>query len=106
MKKIMRYSTVIAIISLVLTGSLFAQDPVSKNELESVLGRFSNYRYGTVSIYKFKNDDITKIRETLKEYEAAESGEADATADVLKNVDPRIITKLCVMLYFSASEKY
>lgn len=91
MKKTIRYSTVIAVISILFAGSLFAQDPVSKNELESVLGRFSNYRYGTVSIYKFKNDDLSKIRETLKDYLAAESGDAAASSTVLSNVDQKII---------------
>ena len=99
MKKTIRYSTIITVISLVLAGSLFAQDPVSKNELESVLGRFSNYRYGTVSIWKFKNEDLAKIRETLKEFEVAESGEAADVADLLKNVDQRIVnqTRECVL---------
>ncbi len=93
MKKIIRYSTLLAVISFVFAGSIFAQDPVSKNELESVLSRFSNYRYGTVSIWKFKNEDRDKIRETLKEFEIAESGDVAVSDEALKSIDPRIISK-------------
>lgn len=93
MKKIIRYSTLLAVISFVFAGSIFAQDPVSKNELESVLSRFSNYRYGTVSIWKFKNEDRDKIRETLKEYEIAESGDVAISEEAIKDIDPRIISK-------------
>ncbi len=93
MKKIIKYSTLLAIISFVFAGSAFAQDPVSKNELESVLSRFSNYRFGTVSIWRFKNDDRDKIRETLKEFEIAESGDVAVSDELLKSVDPRIIAK-------------
>ncbi|MDD3125567.1 MAG: hypothetical protein PHV24_07090 [Candidatus Kapabacteria bacterium] len=99
MKKIIRYSTLLALISFVFAGSVLAQDPVSKSDLEGVLSRFSNYRYGTVSIWKFKNEDRDKIRETLKEYQIAESGEAEVSSEILANVDPRIISKTeeCVL---------
>lgn len=93
MKKNIRFYALMIVMSAVFGSSLFAQEQVSKGELESVLSRFSNYRYGTVSIWRFKNEDRDKIREAIKEYLIDESGEEDVSDEVLNGVDPRVIQK-------------
>lgn len=74
-------------------GSLFAQEFVGKGELESILSRFSNYRYGTVTIWKFKNEDRDIIREAIKEHVDSGNPTQAANASVLENLDARILQK-------------
>ncbi len=94
MKRNISFYALIIVLSAVFgASSLFAQGQASKSELESILSRFSNYRYGTVTIWKFKNEDRDKIREAIKTYLISESGEEDVSEEALKDVDPRIIQK-------------
>jgi hypothetical protein len=93
MKRIIKYSTILTVMSFLFAGSAFAQDPVSKGDLESVLSRFTNYRYGTVSIWRFKNDDRDRFREAIKEFEMAESGQTEISNDFVNKFDKRIVDK-------------
>lgn len=87
------YALMIVLSVVFAAGSLFAQEFVGKGELESILGRFSNYRYGTVTIWKFKNDDRDIIREAIKDHQQSADGTQSSSADALTNVDNRIIKK-------------
>ena len=107
MKKQIKISILFAFLSLVLVSNANSQttaastvnsNPVAKSELENVLGKFTNYRYGTVSIWKFKNDDRDKIRNAVKEYLLAESGDVAISSDIIDKADKRLVshTEECV----------
>lgn len=85
----------IAIISCVLFSDFaLAQEKIPKNELESILNRFINYRFGTVSIYRLKNEDLSKVRDAIKDFDNTESGTAAVSADVLKTISDPVILQM------------
>lgn len=87
------YALMIVLSVVFATESLFAQEFVAKGELESILSRFSNYRYGTVTIWKFKNEDRDIIREAIKISQESASGSQSSSAEILAKVDSRILKK-------------
>ncbi len=95
MKKQIKISILLAILSLVFTSNSYSQTPtdntVSKTEIESVLSKFTNYRYGTVSIWKFKNIDRDKISLAIKEYTSMGSGETTATDELVDKADAKLV---------------
>lgn len=102
MKKKIKISILLALISLALVSNANSQtapakdaaNTVAKSELESVLSKFTNYRYGTVSIWKFKNDDRDKIRTAIKEYQLAESGDVAISSDVIDKADKKLVSHI------------
>ena len=74
------------ITGVLISGISWAQalEP-TKQELESVLSRFINYRFGTVSIYKIKNP--SDIKRALRSKSEVGAGRKEAE-DLLKTIDP------------------
>lgn len=68
-----------------------AQDEATRTELELILSRFSNYRFGSISIYKVKN--IGDIRRAIKLREERASG-VQIDEKILKSVDAKILEEV------------
>lgn len=77
------------------TSNLKSQsDETFRMKLESILSKFKNYRYSTVSLYRMK--DIKNVRKLIKEKDeaanlGAKAGNTNST-DLLKDVDPAILS--------------
>jgi hypothetical protein len=84
-----------AILSFLLMGFfaselIFAQSvEPSRQELENVLSRFLNYRFGTVSIYKVKN--ISDIKRALKTTSEVGAGKKEAE-ELMKSLEPVVVS--------------
>jgi hypothetical protein len=75
-------------IGLLLSEMAFSQSAEpSMQELENVLSRFINYRFGTVSIYKLKN--ASDVKRALKVKSEVGAGKKEAE-ELLKTLDPVI----------------
>lgn len=68
-----------------------AQDEATRTELEQVLSRFSNYRFGSISIYKVKN--VGDIRRAIKLREERAAG-VQIDEKILKAVDAKILEEV------------
>lgn len=68
-----------------------AQDEATRTELEQVLSRFSNYRFGSISIYKVKN--VGDIRRAIKLREERAAG-VQIDERILKAVDAKILEEV------------
>lgn len=78
----------LVIVAVLMSGMNWAQglEP-TKQEVESILSRFINYRFGTVSVFKIKNpSDVKRALRTKSEVGA---GKKEAE-DELKKIDPVI----------------
>lgn len=73
--------------SLLISGTLLAQPEPSRQELENVLSRFINYRFGTISIYKIKNP--SDIKRALKTKSEVGAGKKEAE-ELLKSIEPAV----------------
>ncbi len=73
---------------MLLPISLLAQafEP-SNGDLEAVLSRFSNYRFGTISIYRI--DNIQDVRKAIRLSEQAKSG-VSTDESILKTVEEEV----------------
>lgn len=49
-----------------VSNSLLAQENISRTELENILSNFTNYRYGTITIWKYKKDDVEAISRAVQ----------------------------------------
>jgi len=81
------------ILVAILLGALFlqpiySQDEATRTEMEQILGRFSNYRFGNISIYRLKN--IGDIRKALKLRQEKAAG-VQINEGILKAVDQAIL---------------
>lgn len=81
------------ILVAILLGALFlqpiySQDEATRTEMEQILGRFSNYRFGNISIYRLKN--IGDIRKALKLRQEKAAG-VQINEEILKAVDQAIL---------------
>jgi len=81
------------ILVAVLLGALFlqpiySQDEATRTEMEQILGRFSNYRFGNISIYRLKN--IGDIRKALKLRQEKAAG-VQINEEILKTVEQAIL---------------
>lgn len=81
----------ISVIVSIFGVGLFAQDEATRTELESILSRFTNYRFGTVSIYRLKN--VGDVRRAIKIRQESSSG-IKLDESILKAVDERILTEV------------
>lgn len=68
-----------------------AQDEATRTELEQILSRFSNYRFGSISIYKVKN--VGDIRRAIRLREERASG-VKIDERILKAVDSKILEEV------------
>ncbi|MGQ9819289.1 MAG: hypothetical protein ACUVQ1_05120 [Candidatus Kapaibacteriales bacterium] len=68
-----------------------SQDEATRTELEQILSRFSNYRFGSISIYKVKN--VGDIRRAIKLREERASG-IKIDEGILKAVDAKILEEV------------
>ena len=81
------------ILVAILLGALFlqpiySQDEATRTEMEQILGRFSNYRFGNISIYRLKN--IGDIRKALKLRQEKAAG-VQINEEILKTVEQAIL---------------
>jgi hypothetical protein len=81
------------ILVAILLGALFlqpiySQDEATRTEMEQILGRFSNYRFGNISIFRLKN--IGDIRKALKLRQEKAAG-VQINEEILKAVDQAIL---------------
>jgi hypothetical protein len=81
------------ILVAVLLGALFlqpiySQDEATRTEMEQILGRFSNYRFGNISIFRLKN--IGDIRKALKLRQEKAAG-VQINEEILKTVEQAIL---------------
>ena len=77
---------------LLMSGVVSAQrDEPSMQELENVLSRFINYRFGTVSIYKIKN--ASDIKRALKTKSEVGAGRQEAE-ELMKGIDEVIAQRI------------
>lgn len=68
---------------------MFSQDEASRTEMEQILGRFSNYRFGNISIYRLKN--IGEIRRAIQLRQQRSAG-IQISEDVLKAIPQEILS--------------
>lgn len=62
----------------------------ARSEIEQILKRFKNYRYGNITVYRLENPNLASVRNILKTDTKSESdGE-----DPLKKLDPAIQTQV------------
>ncbi len=73
------------------TTLLVAQDLATRTELEQILSRFTNYRFGTISIYRIKN--IGDVRKALQLKEEKSAGITIDEA-LLRSVDENILNEI------------
>lgn len=85
-----------AIISIIVIGILAPSFLLSQGgdegfraRLETILSKFTNYRYGEVSIYQIK--DMKDIRAAIKTKEEAETMEQVVSEDCIKNGERTIL---------------
>jgi len=76
---------------LLFSGDLFSQSEPSRQELENVLSRFINYRFGTISIYRIKNP--SDIKRALKSQSEMGAGLKEAE-ELLATLDPQVATMI------------
>lgn len=88
MKKLLVIIQGLLLLPILLIGQRY--EP-SKTDLEMVLNKFVNYRFGTISIYKIKKND--DIKRAIKKQEEAESG-IQLDESLLKSVDPEILSTI------------
>lgn len=78
--------------ALLLVSTGIAIDPADasaqgRNEIEQILKRFKNYRYGNVTLYQLENPNLAAVRNILK----TEAKEATATGeDPINKIDPAV----------------
>lgn len=88
---------VISLIIFVVASWIFlpffsdAQDEATRTELEQILSRFSNYRFGSISVYKVKN--VSDIRRAIKLKEERAAG-VQIDEQILKSVDAKILNEV------------
>ncbi|HRS01097.1 MAG TPA: hypothetical protein P5545_00950, partial [Bacteroidota bacterium] len=85
-----------AIISIVLIGILAPSILLSQGgdegfraRLETILSKFTNYRFGEISVYQIK--DMKDIRAAIKTKEEAEITEQVTSEDCIKNGDKTVL---------------
>ncbi len=78
--------------ALLLVSTGIALNPVDssaqgRNEIEQILKRFKNYRYGNITLYQLENPNLAAVRNILKTdtKEATETGE-----DPMNKLDPAV----------------
>lgn len=72
-----------------LISTLKAQDEATRTEMEQILSRFSNYRFGNISIYRLKN--IGEIRRAIQLRQQKSAG-VQISEEVLKSIPNEILT--------------
>ncbi len=90
MKKTILITALIYFLCGTFANELYSQgnSTVRKTALESILSKFSNYRYGNISIWKFIDKDRIEINKAIKDYE----GKDDLTPKVdVSSYDKRIV---------------
>jgi len=89
MKKIiLRFWALFPVLILMLVSQALSQDMAVKNELESVLRQFKNYRFGTISVWELiTTGEINKVFKQKEQ--RASGGKIDPTC--IKTSDPKIL---------------
>ncbi len=82
MKKMNSLFALAFAVFFLLSHSLLAQEP-SKTELESILGSFKNYRFGSVSLYQIQN--LTEFKRAIEQEEQSMS-EVEVDDSILDTV--------------------
>ena len=82
------------ILMAILLGTLllvpvYSQDEATRTEMEQILSRFSNYRFGNISIYRLKS--IGDIRRAIKLRQEKAAG-VQINEEILKAVDQAVLT--------------
>ncbi|MGB9771869.1 MAG: hypothetical protein ACPLX7_07820 [Candidatus Kapaibacteriota bacterium] len=77
------------LLSLVFLSPIYAQDEASRTEMEQILGRFSNYRFGNISIYRLKN--ISDVRRAIKMRQEKAAG-IQINEEILKTVQQEVLS--------------
>ncbi|MCX7908630.1 MAG: hypothetical protein N2560_03845 [Ignavibacteria bacterium] len=72
-----------------LSSPVFSQDEASRTEMEQILSRFSNYRFGNISIYRLKN--IGDIRRAIQLKQQRVAG-VQINEEILKAVSQDILS--------------
>ncbi|TAL67276.1 MAG: hypothetical protein EPN82_14980 [Bacteroidetes bacterium] len=72
---------------LLCSGFLNAQDVASRNELESVLRLFKNYRFGYISVWELNS--VNEIQKVVKTSEGTGAVKTDDAC--VKKTDPKIV---------------
>lgn len=77
------------LLGFVIAFPAFSQDEASRTEMEQILGRFSNYRFGNISIYRLKN--IGDIRRAIQLRQQRSAG-IQINEEILKAVSQEILS--------------
>ncbi len=76
-------------LGIVFISTLKAQDEATRTEMEQILSRFSNYRFGNISIYRLKN--IGEIRRAIQLRQQKSAG-VQISEEILKSIPNEILT--------------
>lgn len=76
------------LLGAIILQPTFSQDEATRTEMEQILIRFSNYRFGNISIYRLKN--IGDIRRALQLRQQRAAG-VQVGEEILKAVDQTIL---------------
>lgn len=79
----------VVFLGFALIFTLKAQDEASRTEMEQILSRFSNYRFGNISIYRLKN--IGEIRRAIQLRQQKSAG-VQISEEILKSIPNEILT--------------
>jgi len=90
-KKISKAIINIVCIAILAPSFLLSQggDEGFRSRLESILSKFTNYRFGEISVYQIK--DMKDVRAAIKTKEEAEITEQTTSEDCIKNADKTIL---------------
>ncbi len=83
------FKFVVPLLIILLLSPLFAQDEASRTEMEQILGRFSNYRFGNISLYRLKN--IGDIRRAIRMRQEKAAG-VQISEDILKSIPQDVLS--------------
>ncbi|MFN3306627.1 MAG: hypothetical protein ACK42Z_05515 [Candidatus Kapaibacteriota bacterium] len=84
-----RLRFLVLVLGIVFISTLKAQDEATRTEMEQILSRFSNYRFGNISIYRLKN--IGEIRRAIQLRQQKSAG-VQISEDILKSIPNEILT--------------
>lgn len=88
MKKV-GWKVLVFLFGIVFFYPVFAQDEASRTEMEQILGRFSNYRFGNISLYRLKN--IGDVRRAVRMRQEKAAG-IQVNEEILKAVSQDILS--------------
>lgn len=77
------------LLAAILVCPAYSQDEASRTEIEQILSRFSNYRFGNISIYRLKN--IGDVRRAIK-FKQEKAAGVQINEEILKTVSQEILS--------------